>query len=168
MATLREIIDALDTFIESAEGLGLTCIKGYPDFARANLQPPIAALFYGGSSEQAQAAGVRKRVGASTTAVIVSLGVYAANEVQLFELAFKLQAIRQRRPVLNVGSGSQEVKVYLGDDERTPPDEEATKEERHLVTCPVVLAVETAWTERNFSQLDFEDELYNSAYLAVI
>ena len=138
MTTFREIVDALDAFVESADGLGLTCIKGYPDFRQLNLQPPVTALFYAGS--QSQVEGVRKRVGASMTAVVVTLGIYAANEAQLFELAFRLQTIRERRPKLT--AGSTKVQIYVGDDERTPPDEDAPKEERHFITCPVVLAYE--------------------------
>jgi hypothetical protein len=137
---LREIIDALDSFIESSQGLNISCIKGFPDFERDNLRPPVAALFYGGS-DQATADTIRKRVGASTVATVVNLGLYAAHEVQLFELAERLQSIRASRPQLTASTG-EKIRLYAGADERTPPDEEAIKEERHAITCPIVLAVE--------------------------
>lgn len=139
MATLRQIITAFSDYVEGATGLGISCIKGYPDFARQNLQPPVSAIFYGGSAG-GSGEQVRKRVGASTTVVTLILGVYAENEVRLFELAAKLQVMREARAVLN--ASGQMVRVYLGSDERTPPDEEAPKEERHVVTCSVVLAYE--------------------------
>lgn len=134
---LREIIDALDTFIESADGLNINCVKGFPDFERDNIQPPQAAIFYGGSGQGGDQ--VRGRVGAATRAVVVTLGIYAAHEVGLFELAQKLQAIRKDRPVLTATTG-EKVRVHVGDDERPTPDEESTKEERHYITCPIVLA----------------------------
>lgn len=139
---LREIIDALDTYIESASGLEITCIKGYPDFGRPDITPPIAALFYAGSAT-GDSATVRRRVGAGTQQVVVTLGVYAAHEVQLFELAAKLQTIRKDRPIVTASTG-EKVKIYVGDDERNPPDEAAPKEERHLITCPLVLSLEVS------------------------
>lgn len=141
MATpaLKDVIDALDTYIESANGLEITCIKGYPDFRQPDLSPPIAALFYGGSAE-ADSGLVRKRVGAALQQVVLTLGVYANNEVGLFSLAAKLQAMRRKRITLTVDS--QTIHVYIGDDEREPPDEDAPKELRHLITCPVVVAFE--------------------------
>jgi len=142
VATLRQVIEALDSYIETADGLGITCIKGYPDFARPDVTPPVAALFYSGSQGQGEPA--RKRVGASATAVSVTLGVYASNEVELFELAEKLQHLRAARPQVVAGSGgsAQKVRLYALDDERVPPDEEAPKEARHVITCPVVISYE--------------------------
>lgn len=141
MATLRQIIQAFSDYVESAPGLGLTCIKGYPDFARLNLQPPVSAVFYGGSAVPG-ADTARKRVGASATAVNLVLGIYAANEVNLFELAAKLQTMREGRVVLTAGTDNLKIKVYVGADERQPPDADAVKEERHVITCPVVLVYE--------------------------
>lgn len=137
---LREIIDALDTYIESAGGLEITCIKGYPDFGRPDITTPIAALFYAGSAD-GDSAVVRRRVGAAGQQVVMTLGVYAAHEVQLLELAAKLQTMRQGRPVVTASTG-EKAKIYVGDDERNPPDEAAPKEERHLITCPLVLSLE--------------------------
>lgn len=138
-ATLRQIVDALDTYIEGADGLGINCIKGFPDFQRDNLKPPVAALFYAGS-QAGQSDQVRKRVGASVSAVVVTLGVYASNEVELFEQAMRLQAMRTRKIILTVSG--QQIRVYIGDDERVEPDQESPKEERHWVRCAVVLAYE--------------------------
>lgn len=139
MATLRQIVDAFDEYIESSDGLGISCLKGFPDFRQLNLQPPVVALFYAGSSV-GQADQVRKRLGASASAVVVTLGVYASNEIQLFELMMRLQAMRLRKPQLL--AGGQPVRVYVGDDERIEPDEDTSKEERHWVRCPVVLSYE--------------------------
>lgn len=141
MATLRQIVDAFDEYIEGGDGLGIVCIKGFPDFRQLNLQPPIAALFYAGSSA-GQSDQVRKRIGASTSATVVTLGIYASNEIELFELMLRLQAIRARKPVLAAGSPAQQVRVYVGDDERVEPDEDSPKEERHWVRAAVVLAYE--------------------------
>lgn len=140
---LREIVDALDTFIESSQGLNIGCIKGFPDFERDNLQPPIAALFYGGS-DQATGDAVRKRVGASAEAIVINLGVYAAHEVQLFDLAQKLQAMRRARPITLTASTGEKIKAYVGADERPTPDEDTPKEERHYFTAPIVLSIEGA------------------------
>lgn len=142
MATLQQKIDALDTYLESASGLEINCIKGYPDFRQPGITTPLAALFYGGS--QARADGVRKRIGASPAALVLTLGVYASNEVNLFSLAEKLQTLREARPELTAGSGgsAEKIKIYLGDDERQPPDAEDVKEIRHFISCPVVLAYE--------------------------
>jgi len=136
---LQDVIDALDTYIESASGLEITCIKGYPDFRQPSISPPVAALFYAGSAE-AESGTVAKRIGGARQQVVVTLGIYANNEVGLFSLAAKLQAMRRRRVTLTVDS--QKIYVYIGDDERDPPDEDAPKELRHLVTCPIVVAFE--------------------------
>ncbi len=141
MATLREILDALDTFLESSSGLNITCLKGYPDFRRGNITTPICAIFYGGSA-RADAGQIRQRVGASMTQTVITLGVYASNEINLFNLAESLQGLRDARPQLTAGSDSQPVRVYVGDDEREPPDEEAPKEMRHVIIAPLVLAFE--------------------------
>jgi hypothetical protein len=138
---LREIVDALDTFIESAGGLNINCIKGFPDFERDNLRPPIAALFYGGS-DQATAEAVRKRVGASSEQVVINLGVYAAHEVQLFDLAQRLQAMRRKRPLALTATTGEKIKAYVGPDERPTPDDDTVKEERHYITAPIVLSIE--------------------------
>lgn len=140
MATLRQMIEALDTYLETAGALGITCIRGFPDFRQPNLTPPIAALFYAGSSA-ARPETARGRVGSSSPAVTLTLGVYATDEVNLFELAEKLQAIRKARPVLSAGSGSAagQYRLVLGDDERTPPDAEDPRELRHFITAPVSL-----------------------------
>lgn len=141
MATLQQKIEALDTFIESGSGLGINCVKGYPDFEQPTITTPLAALFYGGSQGRAE---VRKRIGASPAALVVTLGIYASNEANLFYLAEKLQTMREARPVLTAGSGdtAEKIKIYVGDDERQPPDAEDVKEVRHFITCPVVLAYE--------------------------
>lgn len=141
MATLREMVDALDTFIESGDGLGIVCIKGFPDFRQLNLTPPLAALFYAGSQE-GEAGNVRRRVGASASAIVLTLGVYASNEVELFELMLLLQAVRKSKPVLSAGATNQKIKIYIGDDERVEPDTESPKEERHWVRASVVVAYE--------------------------
>lgn len=142
MATLRDMVEAFSELVQSADdGLGIPCRKGFPDFSTLNLRPPLAALFYAGSRE-GQAGEVRKRIGASVSAVVVTLGVYAANEVELFELAMMLQQIRERKPVLSAGLDNQKIRVYVGDDERVEPDEDAPKEERHWIRAAVVLAYE--------------------------
>lgn len=141
MATIREMVDALDTFIESGDGLGVVCIKGFPDFRQLNLQPPLAALFYAGSRE-GQASDVRRRIGVSASTVVLTLGVYASNEAELFELMMALQQVRKNKPVLSAGVTNQKVRIYVGDDERIEPDEESPKEERHWVRAAVVLAYE--------------------------
>lgn len=138
---LREIVDAFDNFIESADGLAITCIKGFPDFEHGNIQPPIAALFYGGS-DQPTADQVRKRVGAAVNGTVVNLGIYAANEVQLFELAQRLQTMRRTRPLELTATTGEKIRVYIGADERPTPDDETVKEARHFITAPVVLAYE--------------------------
>lgn len=142
MATLQQRVDALDNYIESSAGLEINCIKGYPDFAQPALTTPLAALFYGGS--QARSEGVRRRIGAGSRAMVLTLGVYASNEIELFSLAQKLQTIRDNRPVLTAGSGgeAEQIKIYAGDDERLPPDADDPKELRHYITCPVVVAHE--------------------------
>lgn len=141
MATpvLQDVIDALDTYIEGSSGLEISCIKGYPDFRQPSIAPPVAALFYGGSAE-ADSGTVRKRVGGASQQVALTLGIYANNEIGLFGLAAKLQAMRRSRFTLTVNS--QTVHVYIGDDEREAPDEDAPKELRHFVTCAIVLAFE--------------------------
>lgn len=141
MATFRQMVDAFDTYIESGDGLGIVCIKGFPDFRQLNLTPPLAAIFYAGS-QAGQAGEIRKRIGASVSAVVLTLGVYAANEVELFELAMMLQAIRSAKPVLSAGLDNQKIRVYVGDDERVEPEEDSPKEERHWVRASVVLAYE--------------------------
>jgi len=140
MATLREMITALDTFVESSSGLNINCIKGYPDFRRDNISTPLSALFYGGSSVGDNT--TVSRIGASKTSVVVTLGVYASNEVELFELAALLQALRKTPVSLTAGTDSQLVRVYFGDDEREPPDDEAPKELRHVLTCGLVMNYE--------------------------
>lgn len=147
MATLRQIIEALDTYLETAGALGITCVKGFPDFRQPNLVPPVAALFYAGSSA-ARPETARGRVGSSSPAVTLTLGVYATDEVNLLELAEKLQAIRKARPVISAGTGSAAQKLHLviGDDERTPPDAEDPKELRHFITVPVSLVTVKSFT----------------------
>lgn len=140
---MREIVGALGTYIESANGLNITCIRGFPDFQRDNIQPPIAALFYGGS-DQATGDTARKRVGASAEAIVINLGVYALHEVQLFELAQRLQAMRRKRPITLTASTGEKIKAYVGPDERPAPDEDTVKEERHYITAPIVLSIEGA------------------------
>lgn len=147
MATLRQIVEALDTYLETAAGLGITCVKGYPDFRQPNLAPPVAALFYGGSSA-ARPEAARGRVGSSSPAVTLTLGVYASDEVNLLELAEKVQAIRKAKPVLSAGTGSAagQYRLILGDDERTPPDAEDPKELRHFITVPAALVTVKSFT----------------------
>lgn len=140
---LREIVDALDNYIETPSGLNITCIKGFPDFQRGNIQPPIAALFYGGS-DQATSDAVRKRVGASAEAIVVNLGIYATDEVNLLTLAQKLQTMRRKRPITLTASTGEKIKAYVGPDERPTPDEDTPKEERHYFTAPIVLSIEGA------------------------
>jgi hypothetical protein len=137
--TLRQVIEALDTYIESVNGLGITCIKGYPDFRQPTITTPLAALFYAGSNANTEA--VRKRLGGSVEAVPMTLGVYASDEVNLFSLAEKLQSMRRRSP-LALAIGSDQAQVYVGADERTPPDDEAPKEARHITTATLILAYE--------------------------
>jgi len=137
MATLQEIVAAFDAFIESADGLGLGCIKGYPDFRNPNLNPPLAAIFYSGSNSQA--AQARRRVGQSSKVVAITLGVYATNEVQLFEVAQQLQALREQVINLSAGSDAQQVRVVLADDVRPAPDPDDVKELRHYIECPALL-----------------------------
>lgn len=142
MATLRQIVDALDNFVESASGLQITCIKGYPDFRQLNLDPPIAALFYGGSAAGQAIPGA---IGRGQKSLVLTLGVYGSDEVNLFSLMEKLGTMRKIRPLkLTAGSGgsAQEVRAFVGDDERVPPDVEDPKELRHFVQCPVVLVYE--------------------------
>ena len=137
MATLQEIVAAFDAFIESADGLGLGCIKGSPDFRNPNLNPPLAAIFYSGSNSQA--AQARRRVGQSSKVVAITLGVYATNEVQLFEVAQQLQALREQVINLSAGSDAQQVRVVLADDVRPAPDPDDVKELRHYIECPALL-----------------------------
>jgi hypothetical protein len=139
MATLQEIVTAFDAFVESADGLGLGCIKGYPDFRNPNLNPPLAAIFYSGSNSQA--AQARRRVGQSTKVISLTLGVYATHEVELFEVAQQLQALRAQPISLTAGSGgaAQQVQVIWGDDVRPAPDPDDVKELRHYIECPVFL-----------------------------
>jgi len=139
MATLREIVDSLDNFIESASGLNISCIKGYPNFRNPQLNPPLAALFYQGSSQAAQ---VRRRIGASTKPVGLTLGIYATDEINLLGLVDLLHDIRERQIILTAGSDSQKVEVRLGDDERAVPEADDPDELRYFVTCPVVLSYE--------------------------
>lgn len=139
MATLQEIVEAFDAFVESGSGLGLGCIKGYPDFRNPNLNPPLAAIFYSGSNSQA-AQVRRRRVGQSTKIVALTLGVYATHEVQLFEVAQQLQALRERVITLTAGSDNLPVEVALLDDVRPAPDPDDPKELRHYIECPVLLA----------------------------
>jgi len=137
MATLREIVDALGAYIETDDGLSVTCVKGYPDFRQLNLSPPMAALFYGGSASAGEVPGA---VGRSRKALALSLAVYASNEVNLFALMQKLHELRARRVTLTAGDDSQPVQLYVGQDERQIPDPDDPKELRHWVICPVVLA----------------------------
>lgn len=137
MATLQEIVTAFDAFVESDDGLGLGCIKGYPDFRNPNLNPPLAAIFYSGSNSQA--AQARRRVGQSTKVISLTLGVYATHEVGLFEVAQQLQALRAQPVILTAGSDAQQVQVIWGDDVRPAPDPDDVKELRHYIECPVLL-----------------------------
>jgi len=140
MATLKQVIDAFDNYVEGATGLGINCIKGFPDFRQPTLATPLAALFYGGSGSGSDA--VRKRIGASAQAVVVTLGIYASDEVNLFSLAEKLQDMRRRSPIILTAGSSDQVLAYIGEDQRNTPDAEAPKELRHFTNCSVVLVYE--------------------------
>ena len=138
MATLQEIVAAFDGFIEGSSGLGLGCIKGWPDFRNPNLKPPLAALFYSGSASQGQVR--RRRVGQSTKIISLTLGIYATNEVQLFEVAQKLQTLREQVISLSAGDDALPVEVVFADDTRPTPEPDDVKELRHYVECPILLA----------------------------
>lgn len=137
MATLREMIDAFIEAMEGAGGLGLGCIKGYPDFRNPNLNPPLAAVFYAGSRSQGEA---RRRIGQSTKTVALTVGVYCTNEVQLFEQAQRLAALRAGRLVVTAGTDHLPVEVTFGDDERLAPAPDDPAELRHSLECPVLLS----------------------------
>lgn len=141
MATLQQVIEAFDSYVEGSSGLGITCIKGFPDFRQPEISAPIAAIFYSGSQG---GEALPKRIGASSTAVSLTLAIYARHEVELFELAEKLHGMRTARIALTAGSGgsARTVRVLIGEDERLAPAEDDPKELRHYVSCGVVLGYE--------------------------
>lgn len=139
MATVQEIVEAVDTYLELSTSLDITCIKGYPDFRQPAIAPPIAALYYGGSVGSGE--DVHKRVGAASNAMVLTLGIYASNEIELFSLAEKLNTVRQARPQL--AAATEFVRLLVGDDERTPPAEDDPKELRHFIECNLVVTYET-------------------------
>jgi len=136
MATLVQIINELDDFIESAEGLALACIKGFPDFKNPNLSIPVSAIYYTGSSEAGESP---RRVGDSRKFIVINLAVYAANEVDLIGHAQNLQALRRSRVELATGDGT-ELKVIFGEDERLEPAADDPKELRHVIECQLVIS----------------------------
>lgn len=138
MATIVEMVEALDTYIESASGLNIDCIKGYPDFLRPEITTPISALFYAGSGEAIE---IRKRVGASSKVVALTLAIYATDEINLLTLVQSLHAMRNIKPI-NLTADGDNIKLYFGEDERTPPDDGDVKEIRHLVMCTAVMVYE--------------------------
>lgn len=138
MATITQMVEALDTYLESSSGLEIDCIKGYPDFLHPAITTPLCALFYAGSAAEVE---VRKRVGASSKAVVLTMAIYATDEINLLVLVQKLHTMRSTRPV-NLTADGDNIKLYFGEDERTPPDAGDVKEVRHLITCAAVMIYE--------------------------
>jgi hypothetical protein len=137
MATIQEIIEALDTYLEGVNGLGITFVRGYPDFRRPDISPPIGAIFYAGSREI-----TTRRVGAALKSLAVTVAVYAGDESALFGYAGSLADLRKEKIILSAGSGSDQVWLEVDQDERQPPEPDDPKELRHMLTCEMILIYE--------------------------
>lgn len=137
MSIHSDILLALDAKVESSTaGLGITAIKGWPGFDRADLSLPIAAVWW-----QRDIPRGNVRIGGSMGAAygtIFNLAVFAQDEPRLMTYVSALGAMMDNWISDTIGSTAMQIRA--GSLERLPVDDAVTEATRYAAQCEITFS----------------------------
>lgn len=132
MGLSKDIADWIDTTVEGASALNITCVKGYPGWDRPDISLPIAAVWWV-SDDAFVGERVGKRLDVYET--VFTLAVYAESEPDLWTLLDRARTMFRANASATINS--QRMLVTPGTFVRGPVDDAAVEQTRYSAQLPI-------------------------------